>query len=66
MRGKERDQKVLEDTQKSIDEPLLQVDIGFFADNVGVSSANTLDFGQGVHDLTLAINVGVQQTENVL
>lgn len=48
------------------DEPLLQVDIGLFADDVGVSSANTLDFGQGVHDLTLAIDVGVQQTENVL
>ena len=48
------------------DAPLIQVNVGLFADNVGVSSSNTLDLGQGVHDLALSINVGVQQTENVL
>lgn len=46
--------------------PLLQVDIGFFADDVGVSPAHTLDLSQGVHDFALAIHVGVQQTQDVL
>ena len=46
--------------------PLVQVDIGFLADQVGVSSAHTLDFGQGVHDLLLAIDIGVEDTENEL
>ena len=48
------------------DAPLIQIDIGFLADDVGVSSTNTLDLSQGVHDLALSIDVGVQQTENVL
>lgn len=40
--------------------PLVQVNIGFLADDVGVSPTNTLDLGQGVHDLALSIDVGVQ------
>jgi hypothetical protein len=31
--------------------PLVEIDIGFLANQVGVSASNTLDFGQGVHDL---------------
>ena len=46
--------------------PLVQVNVGLFADKVGVTTANTLDLGQGVHDLALAINVGVEETKNVL
>ena len=46
--------------------PLVQVDVGLFADKVGVTTANTLDLGQGVHDLALAINVGVEETQDVL
>ena len=46
--------------------PLGEVDIGLLADQVGVAATNTLDLGQGVHDLLLAINVGVEQTQNVL
>ena len=46
--------------------PLVEVDIGLFADKVGVTTANTLDLGQGVHDLALAINVGVEETQDVL
>ena len=46
--------------------PLVQVDIGFFADQVGVSAAHTLDLGQGIHDLLLAINIGVEETEDEL
>jgi len=48
------------------DAPLVQIDIGLLADDVGVSSTNTLDLSQGIHDLALSIDVGVQQTENVL
>ena len=46
--------------------PLVEVDIGLLADNVGVATADTLDLGQGVHDLALSINVGVEETQNVL
>jgi hypothetical protein len=43
-----------------------QIDIGLFADQVGVSATDTLDLGQGVHDLLLAIDVCVQQTDDEL
>ena len=43
-----------------------KIDIGLLADQVGVSATDTLDLGQGVHDLLFAIDVGVQQTNNVL
>ena len=46
--------------------PLVEVDIGLFADKVGVATTDTLDLGQGVHDLALSINVGVEETQNVL
>jgi hypothetical protein len=51
---------------KSEDSPLIEVNIGLLADNVGVTTSNTLDLGQGVHDLPLSINVGVEETEDVL
>lgn len=41
---------------------LAKVDIGLLANNVGVTAANTLDLGQGVLHLDLAVNVGVEQT----
>jgi hypothetical protein len=40
--------------------PLVQINIGLLADNVGVATPNTLDLGQSVHDLALSIDVGVQ------
>lgn len=46
--------------------PLVQVDIGFLADQVGVAATDTLDSGQGIHDLLLAIDVGVEKTEDEL
>lgn len=46
--------------------PLVQIDIGFFANQVGVTASNTLDLGEGVHDLLLAIDVGVEETKNEL
>jgi len=45
---------------------LLQIDIGLFADNVGVTTTHALDFSQSVLDLALAINVGIEETQNVL
>jgi hypothetical protein len=37
--------------------PLVEVNIGLLADQVGVTTTNTLDLGQGEHDLLLAINL---------
>jgi hypothetical protein len=46
--------------------PLVQVDIGLLADQVGITTTDTLDFRQGVHDLLLAIDVGVQKTQDLI
>lgn len=46
--------------------PLVEVNIGLFACNVGVATTDTLDLGQGVHDFALAVNIGVEQTQDVL
>jgi len=45
---------------------LVQVDIGLLAHKVGVAATDTLDLGQGVDDLLLAVNVGVEQTQDVV
>lgn len=45
--------------------PLVQVDIGLLADEVGVTTTDTLDLGEGVHHLLLAVNVGVEQTQDL-
>lgn len=46
--------------------PLVEVDIGLLADQVGVTATDTLDLGQRVHDLLLSINVGVEETQDEL
>lgn len=46
--------------------PLVEIDIGLLADQVGVAATDTLDLGQGVHDLLLTLNIGVKETQNVL
>lgn len=46
--------------------PLVQVHIGLLANKVGVAAPNTLDLGQGVHDLLLSINVGIEETQDEL
>lgn len=40
--------------------PLVQVDIGLLAHQVGVTATDTLDLSQGVHDLLLTIDIGVE------
>lgn len=66
-------QRVLDDGDNSLElfrgqvsGALGKVDIGLLADQVRVSATDTLDLGQGVHDLLLAIDVRVQQTDDVL
>jgi len=46
--------------------PLVQVHIGFLADQVGVTATDTLDLGQGVHDLLLSVDIGVEKTKDEL
>ena len=48
------------------DLPLVQVDVGLLAHQVGIPATDTLDLGEGVHDLLLAIDVGVEKTQNEL
>jgi hypothetical protein len=43
-------------------EPLVQIYIGLLADQVGVATTNTLDSGQGIHDLLFSIDVGIEET----
>lgn len=51
---------------RSPNSPLVHVDIGLLADQVRVTTSDTLDLGKGVHDLATTLDVGVEQTQNVL
>lgn len=46
--------------------PLVKINISLFTDQVWVSTPDTFDLSQSVHDLALSINIGVQQTKYVL
>ena len=46
--------------------PLANIDLSLLAHSGGETTTNTLNRGQGVDDLLLAINVGVEDTQNVL
>lgn len=41
------------------------VDAGLLADEEGEANTDTLDHAEGVGDLTLAVNVGVEETDDV-
>ena len=43
-----------------------QRDVSLLETQVGVTTTNTLDGGEGEHDAGLSINVGVENTKNVL
>jgi len=45
---------------------LVHVNVGLLADDVGETATNTLYGGHGVHHLLLAINVGTEDTQDVL
>jgi len=44
----------------------IQVNVGLFQYNVWKPSTDTLDGGHGEHDFTFAIDVGTEDTQNVL
>ena len=46
--------------------PLVHVNVGTAADNSGEAAANAGNGGQGILDLLLAVNVGVEDAKNVL
>ena len=46
--------------------PLRQVDVGLLAADVSKPPANSFDRRQGVHDVTLAVDVRVQHSQDVL
>jgi hypothetical protein len=35
-------------------------------DNIGISSSDTLNLGQGKHNLVLSIDICIEKTQNVL
>jgi hypothetical protein len=42
------------------------VNFGFFADEISETATDTLDFGHTEDDVSLSLNVSVENTENVL
>jgi hypothetical protein len=48
------------------DVPLVEVNIGLLADQVAVSATDTLDLGQGVHDLLFAIDLYSQSSSALM
>ena len=46
--------------------PLGQGDVGLLQDDVGVPAPDPLDGGEGEHDAGLALDVGVEDTQDVL
>lgn len=45
--------------------PLVEVDLGDLEDEVGESSAYSLDDSEGEHDLSLSVNVSILNSQNV-
>lgn len=46
--------------------PLVEIHIGLLAHQVRVTTSDTLYLGESVHDLLLAVDVGVEKTEDEL
>jgi hypothetical protein len=40
--------------------PLIEINICFLANKVGVTTTNTLDLRQSVHNLALSVNISVE------
>lgn len=45
---------------------LVAINVSLLADNIGITTTNTLDRGQRKDDFVLSVNVRVEQTQNVL
>ena len=46
--------------------PFIEIYIGFLADQIRISASNSFNFCQSVHDLLLAVDIGVEKTEDEL
>ncbi len=46
--------------------PLAHIDLGLAADQTGIATTTTLDGSQGKLHLLATVNVGVEDTQNVL
>jgi hypothetical protein len=40
----------------------VRIDLCTFEDYIGISTANALDLGKGIHDFLLSVNISVQNT----
>ena len=45
---------------------LVNIDLGLFADKISESATKTLNFSQSENDISLSLNVSVENTKNVL
>merc|ERR1719442_93966 len=45
---------------------LVKINVGLLEDKVGITTTTTLDSGHGEHNVPLAVNVGVHNTQNML
>lgn len=46
--------------------PLVEIHVRLLADQVRVPTSDTLDLRQSVHDLLLAVDIGVEQPQDEL
>ncbi len=46
--------------------PLVEINIGLLAYQIRVPTTDTLDLGQGVHDLLPTLDIGVEETQDEL
>uniref|UniRef100_A0A7S0V078 Uncharacterized protein n=1 Tax=Polytomella parva TaxID=51329 RepID=A0A7S0V078_9CHLO len=51
---------------RALTSALPEVNLSLLADDVRETTANTLNSRQGIHNLSLTLNVGVEKTKNVL
>ena len=51
---------------KGQDKPFIQINIRLFANQIRVSASHALDLRERVHDLLLAVDIGIEQTEDEL
>ena len=52
--------------RRELSGPLVDVNLGLFADEVCHTASETLDLGQAKHHVTLSLHVCVENTQNVL
>jgi len=51
---------------RELSSTLVHVDLGLFADEISKPASETLDFGEAENDVPLALNIGVENTQDVL